>query len=340
MDPATCDNAWELFKQNIQNKTTKIKKNKPDVPTLEEIKRNCSDLYISTTTIIMYLNTEINLLDIFPNIQLLNYHEQKEGVVKKLMKYNFTSEKEANTIIQSFDKEKYCIIDLLKKNHNPIKITYKISIGLSAKDIYLYKKKKKGAFYNCFVIILRLSNNDGYKEYHVKIFNTGKIEIPGMRTDSVLKQVTDMIIQILKPFLPNIKFTSFKDTVLMNSNFNCGFYLNRSSLTSILKQKYHLSVSYDPCSYPGIMCKFYYNDKIQDGIEKKDIQAKSIVSFMIFRTGSILIVGKCSKEILYYIYNFIKDIILKEYPNIFCGIKKNDIKEKKPLRKRSIIVYK
>ena len=36
------------------------------------------------------------------------------------------------------------------------------------------------------------------------------------------------------------------------------------------------------------------------------------ISFMIFRTGSILIVGKCEENIIYYIYNFIKNIIEKE----------------------------
>tara|TARA_Y100000768_G_C23956205_1_gene672942 strand:- start:932 stop:1783 length:852 start_codon:yes stop_codon:yes gene_type:complete len=280
----------------------------------------------------------IDLVAIFPNIPVLNFHLQQEGVVKKLMKYNFTSEEEANQIIHLFDKEKYSIIDLLKKNHNPIKITYKISIGLSTKDIYLYKKKKKGAFYNCFVMILRLLLDNNYKEYHVKIFNTGKVEIPGIRNDTILKTVMDMILVVLKPFLPNLEFTTFKETVLMNSNFNCGFYLNRSALTTILKQKYHLSVSYDPCSYPGIMCKFYYYDIIKDGIEKKAKKAKAIVSFMIFRTGSILIVGKCSKEILYYIYTFIKNIILEEYSKIYTSSKPDSIKEKKPIRKRTIIV--
>lgn len=331
----SCDNAWELFKQN----KTSVSKNKTIcIPTLEEITKNCSDLYISTTTVILYLNKQIDLLNIFPKLLLLNYHDQKEGIVKKLMKYNFTSEDEANSIIKSFDKEQFCIIDLLKKNHNPIKITYKISVGLSTKDIYVYKKKKKGAFYNCFVIIIRLLCDNIYKEYHVKIFNTGKIELPGIRNDNILERLKDKILNILNPLIPNIQFTSFKDTVLMNSNFNCGFYLNRSALTSILKQKYHLSVSYDPCSYPGIMCKFYYNDKTRDGIERKNEKAKCIVSFMIFRTGSILIVGKCSKEILQYIYLFIKKIILEEYPHIY-QYEKDSIKKAKSIRKRTIIIY-
>ena len=37
---------------------------------------------------------------------------------------------------------------------------------------------------------------------------------------------------------------------------------------------------------------------------------------MIFRTGSILIVGKCNEIILNYVYNFVKDILVREYPKI------------------------
>ena len=135
-----CDNAWELFKQN---KSTTIKNINKCIPSLEEVKSVCSDLYISTTTVILYLDRPINLLKVFPHIPILSFHKQKEGVIKKLMKYNFTSEEEANAVIQSFKNEPYYLIDLLKKKHKPVKITYKISVGLCNKDIYLYKKKKK-----------------------------------------------------------------------------------------------------------------------------------------------------------------------------------------------------
>jgi hypothetical protein len=43
------------------------------------------------------------------------------------------------------------------------------------------------------------------------------------------------------------------------------------------------------------------------------------VSFMIFRTGSILIVGKCNEEILHTIYRFICTILETEYTTIQMG---------------------
>ena len=92
------------------------------------------------------------------------------------------------------------------------------------------------------------------------------------------------------------------ETVLINSNFDCGFCINRSNLFEILKNKYNLNVSYDPCSYPGIQCKY-------------DIDGKT-VSFMIFRTGSILIVGRCEEYTIESVYIYLKDLLVNEHSKI------------------------
>ena len=61
---------------------------------------------------------------------------------------------------------------------------------------------------------------------------------------------------------------------------------------------------------------------------------------MIFRTGSVLIVGHANEDILHVIYNFLKKVLIEEYYEIFqnCDIVENDkIKEIKP-RKKTIKV--
>jgi hypothetical protein len=55
------------------------------------------------------------------------------------------------------------------------------------------------------------------------------------------------------------------------------------------------------------------------------------VSFMIFRTGSVLIVGKCEENVLNDIYLFIKNMMEREYLNCYTVITEEDmeiIKEK------------
>ena len=308
----------------------------------------CSELYISTKTIITYLNTSLDLKEIFPKIPILSYHIAREGVIKKTMKFNFQSQNELDSTLKILKQQPFYTENRLKKPMiKPFKDIRKISIGISNKDIISYRKKQKGAFYNCFVLILRIYYDGTYKECHVKLFNTGKVEIPGIKTEKGINVIKRNIIRILSELnIKNIEFSNIVETVLINSNFNCGYCINRDILANLLKEKYNLSTSYDPCSYPGIMCKFYYNKnneniKEQTGIEPLDITNYYIVSFMIFRTGSILIVGKCTEKVLYIIYNFIVDILAKEYTNIFDNteiLTKTTIKTK--IRKKNITITK
>ena len=102
---------------------------------------------------------------------------------------------------------------------------------------------------------------------HVKVFNTGKLEIPCIQEDATLTQVLRLLVEVLRPqlgddlnYLPNRC-----ETALINSNFNCGFYIDRDKLFHLLKFKYRMNCNYDSCSYPGIQSKFYYiPDKSQD----------------------------------------------------------------------------
>jgi hypothetical protein len=224
----------------------------------------------------------------------------------------------------------------------------KITVGISKKDIMSYRSKKKQAFYNCFVMILRIKIEDKFREFHIKVFNTGKLEIPGVQSEPMFEIVLHNIIQVLQPFHDyTILYKQTSDTVLINSNFNCGFFVNREVLFDILRSKYNIQAIYDPCSYPGIQCKFYYNNDIgiQTGMQITTINKdkyKNIteVSFMIFRTGSVLIVGMCDENVLQEIYKFLKILLKAEFKYIcqkLINEENNNVKDKKKkIRKKTI----
>jgi hypothetical protein len=73
----------------------------------------------------------------------------------------------------------------------------KITIGVSKKDIMSYRSKKKQAFYNCFVMILRIKIDELFREFHIKVFNTGKLEIPGVQSEAMFIMVLNNVINIL-----------------------------------------------------------------------------------------------------------------------------------------------
>lgn len=311
-----------------------------------------SDIYISTKTKIAYLNTSIDLKELFWNIPVIQYHLPINGVVKKQMKFNTTDILEFENVQSKLKTYEYIEEYVITHINNPtgriqFKDVRKISVGLSKKDIMSYRCKKKSAFYNCFVIILRMKFNDIFKEIHVKLFNTGKLEIPGIQNETSFKLILDEIVKVIQPYIQlQVEYKSnINDTVLINSNFNCGYFINREKLYDILQFKYKIQAIYDPCSYPGIQCKFYYDDMSSD-IDQTGINNKSNklteISFMVFRTGSVLIVGKCDESVINIVYKFLKNMFINEYANI-CqsgetnrpNIGLNKIKQKK-IRHRTI----
>ncbi len=289
-----------------------------------------TNIYISTKTKIAYLNTPIDLYKIFWDLPVIKYYIPKNGIVKKQMKFNSTTQLELDLIQEKLKDQIYFEENIITHIDNPsgrikFKDIRKVSIGISKKDIMSYRCKKRSAFYNCFVTILRIKINEIFKEFHVKVFNTGKLEIPGIQNENTFQIILSEVIKTLQPYIetPLSYKPDSEMTVLINSNFNCGFFINREALHDILKFKYNIQAIYDPCSYPGIQCKFYYNPDIgiQNGCqisEENKHLYKNIkqVSFMIFRTGSVLIVGKCDENVLMIIYDFLKIILNNEFKNI------------------------
>lgn len=331
----------------------------PDIPV-------CEDLYISTKTKVLFLNQEIDIHGVFWKIPINEYWQPKDGVVKKQMKIVSKTPEEFEEYQKKLADIPYYVENIIKQINNPaarrikFKDERKITVGISKKDIMNCRGKVKNAFYNCFAMILRFKFEGAFREIHVKVFNTGKMEIPGILNAGLLTIVKRMILEIVSPHVEtNLDFveTDCEDNVLINSNFNCGYFINRERLHSILRStKYRIESAYDPCSYPGVKCKFYFNNDIgfdaslQNGqvlqedrgqkmSELDDNRKYTEVSFMIFRTGSCLIVGNCSERVLKFVFEFIKRMLAEEYQNIYVENDDPVNKNKKvKLRKKTVMV--
>lgn len=342
------DDEWDSF-LNDEDDNEEIQSNQnfednSDInKSLHDRPPECSEIKISTKTKIIYLNKEINLNELFWKLQLIDYMDLKEGILKKQIKYNFNSKEEIQEIDKKLENEKNVNVKIIRQIDNPngrvkFKDIRKITIGLTKTDVSTKKVKDKSAFYNCFVLILRIHLDPNYKEFHIKVFNTGKLEIPGIKDDIMLEKIINLFIKLIQPFYNEkiYNITEKNETVLINSNFSCNYYINREKLFTTLKYKYQIKSNYDPCSYPGILCRKYKHKE-------------NTLSFMIFRTGSVLIVGKCEIDIIEEVYQFLKKIFYDEYHNIsiprcnyikeqekFLQDKKNKLINKKKKKK---IIY-
>lgn len=109
---------------------------------------------------------------------------------------------------------------------------------------------------------------------------------------------------------------------LINSDFFIGFKLNRTLVYEYILNNCKLLCDYDPCIYQGVLIKFYWNNikKHQDGrcycksgcngkgSGNGDGQCKKI-TVSIFQSGNIIITGKCCRKELYYIYDYIVNLL-------------------------------
>jgi len=325
----------------------------------------CEDLYISTKTKVLFLNQEINTEQLFWAIPVIDYWRPVDGVIKKQMKIVSNSQEEFDNLQNKlkditgiYSENVIKIVNTVGKRRHIFKDDRKITVGTSRKDIMNCRGKVKKAFMNCFALILRFRFEGTFREMHVKVFNTGKLEIPGILSADILDKMRERILVTIQPYvIAPLDFieNSKVENVLINSNFNCGFCINKDKLYAILKSdKYGIEITNDPCHYPGLKCKYYYKSNLpiehpeQNGQLYKEDRGQKLsdletnqkytkASFMIFRTGSCLILGNCSEEIIQHIFVFLRRLLQEEYEHIVAPNEQpmNKIKKTKP-RKKSL----
>jgi hypothetical protein len=303
----------------------------------------CEELSISTKTKVLFLNNKIDIHKIFWDIPIIEYGNPIMGIVKKQIKLVSNTPEEYEIYKMKLTGIPYYVEHIIKQINNigsrtiKFKDERKITIGISKKDIMTTRAKTKNAFYNCFALIYRIPFENSFREIHVKVFNTGKLEIPGVLNAKLLEIVKENLLELIQPHIETpLEFVELNkdDIILINSNFNCGYYINRDKLYAILRgPKYEIETAFDPCTYPGVKCTFYFNREIgfdyelqrgQINREDRDMKMSElednakyvIIKFMVFRTGSCLVVGNCSEEILKFVYGFIKRVLNVEYQNI------------------------
>ena len=109
----------------------------------------CEDLYISTKTIVLFLNSPIDIYNIFWKIPISDYNTRDDCIIKKQMKIVSKTREEYEDYKKRLCGEKYYIESVIKEIDNPdarrikFKDERKLTVGLSKKDIMICRGKKK-----------------------------------------------------------------------------------------------------------------------------------------------------------------------------------------------------
>ena len=181
------------------------------------------------------------------------------------------------------------------------------------------KKTKKKIFYNQATLHVFHDN----KIMNVKLFNNGKIQITGLKKEN---QAIPCIENLIKYFNDISIFEDEEDIsilkhelVLINSDFDIGFQINREVLHKEIIDSGIYS-SYEPCNYPGVNIKYFINQNQFDGIcccesmcngkGRADGDGKcKKVTIAVFKSGKIIITGGQNVDQLEVSYRFIKNFI-------------------------------
>jgi len=249
---------------------------------------------------------------------------------------------------------KYCTItDNDKEEEGIIKAEFGNEVrGICKKDMDNKKGKKKKVFYNQATLILKVfSNNAIFKEVNMKIFTNGNLQMTGLKSEGDGKRAIKIFFKNTKNLtsivhnkethkmksvsgVRNVEDFKIEDPnleiVLINSDFSTNFKIKREILHNLLIQKYSLFSSYEPCIYPGVNSKFFWNKKYRnDSLKKEGIchcsqqcigkgkgdgygKCKKI-TISIFQSGNIIITGARSIEQINDAYNFINGILKENY---------------------------
>lgn len=180
------------------------------------------------------------------------------------------------------------------------------------------KKKNKKCFYNQMTLIINILN----KNVNVKVFKNGRIQITGIKSEENGKAAAEYISSCLKD---SNGISDYK-TVLINSDFNIGFPIHREKLYYLLVDKYKLFVTFEPCIYPGVNAKYYWNQSPEykklpgvcictkkcngKGCGEGESECKRI-TMSTFQSGTIIITGANTKKQLYDVYEFISRVIIE-----------------------------
>ena len=181
------DDEWNSF----MNGTFINDEDKQEIVTKYEDK--FSPLNISTKTKIAFLTiSNIDIFDMFWKLNVMSYNKKMNGIIKKQVKVSIPIEQK-ESFCEKVNKLKDSITSFSNVKEIKNKFVCKLNIGLSKKDL-TSKKSDKGAFYNCFMIILRVFYKGTFKEINAKVFNTGKLSFPGMITEELMIETTKTLL--------------------------------------------------------------------------------------------------------------------------------------------------
>jgi TATA-box binding protein (TBP) (component of TFIID and TFIIIB) len=277
-------------------------------------------------------------MSVFNHVQYSSEKENKTKIPEpsELRISTMTAVCSINSDINLEVISKYLPIDnnitYIEYANNPIR-------GKKVKSISEKKANKKRIFFNQITIIVK---NEGLFS-NIKLFNNGSMSMTGLKNPDVGQQSIKLLLDKLQYTKGLIngeeKFALEKqkckhgnfDIVLINSDFYAGFEIKRNELHQLLISNYNIFSSYEPCIYPGVNSKYYWNKEYKGmeydgkcmctvpcngkGTGNGNGDCKKI-TIAIFQSGSVIITGARNLDQVKDAYKFINNVFANHYEQL------------------------
>ena len=178
------------------------------------------------------------------------------------------------------------------------------------------KRKEKRKFYN--QVTTQTFTKDPDKVVNGKLFQNGSVQITGCKSlnnfviaintlcKNLCEEVHIMDFKnkkvIKKPFTSDINKTRIEEItkfniVMINSNFDLGYKIDREALYSITKKE-NLPAIYEPIKHACVNIKYKYD-------------IKKTISIFVFESGKVIITGSNESDHIIKAYQFINNLLNK-----------------------------
>lgn len=354
-------------------------------------------LNISTKSNVLKLNVSaVPYVDLFWKTPVMPYLLPREGIVRKELMVQLTTQQKADEYFRRRDayvnrypdqmiSERMLPISSARgaaagsgglrfapfeteEKYRGVHDARSLHVGVCQKEIECKKREERKAFPNCFVFYLRWSRDGGltFEESHIKIFSTGKIDMPGINCSRQLSHVKELIQRLV--FSPAmIRAVGLREdlrvespppsaclsseeakVVLVNAEFQCNFCINTTRLRDLLFRKFGLKSELKN-ETPGLKCALFVrknaplsrkeqNFQLAPEDELVHRQNKTVreqhykITYTFFHSGEVLVSGACPEVFLLFTFDFIKEVMLENWRAIQSDAPRTNTKKAKKLR--------
>lgn len=240
----------------------------------------------------------------------------------KIQMTGVRSKEEAHDVITKLVE----IIKTTTVNQNVIEAESDININNNSNSNLIENDNK--SFVKNEYKYVKINNTNSHKVYRSIMING----VPKWIETNDEKVSSFRIGQKIIPNVEKIHMSDFK-IVMINSDYEVGFNIDRAKLHQLLKRKYNIYATLES-TYQAVKSYYFFNDKTPDqrGVCKCDVPCFVMkeqnkdrdvelpcaqVTIAVFRTGSVIITGGSKIEQTREAYEFINQVIKDNYKIIY-----------------------